>query len=54
MGDQKKRSDKDPSSGLEDRATIAARKAKKYIINKEILAKLEKKREESAGVPEDT
>ena len=46
MGDQKKRTDRDPSSSLEDRATVEARKAKKYIINKKILANLEKKREE--------
>ena len=44
MGDQEKKTNRDPSSSLEDRATIEARKAKKYIINKEILAKQEKKK----------
>jgi hypothetical protein len=46
MGDQQRNSDKDPSFSLEESAIIAARKAKKYIINREILAKLKKKREE--------
>jgi hypothetical protein len=45
MGDQKNRTDKDTSSSLEDRATLEARKAKKFIINKEILANLKKKQE---------
>lgn len=44
MGDQKRKTGKDPH--IEDSTTIAARKAKKYILNKEIMAKLEKKREE--------
>lgn len=46
MGDQKKSSDTESSSSAEDRATIEARKAKKYIINKELVAKLAKKRKD--------
>lgn len=46
MEDQKKNTNREPSSSLEEIAIIEARKSKKYIINKEILAKLEKKREE--------
>jgi hypothetical protein len=44
MGDQKRKTENDPN--LEDSATIAARKAKKYILNKEILVKQAKKRDE--------
>jgi hypothetical protein len=46
MGDQPKNFDKDPSSSLEEYAQVAARKAKKYIINKEILTRQKKQHEE--------
>ena len=46
MEDQERKTNRNPSPSLEDIAIIEARKAKKNFINKEILAKLEKKREE--------
>jgi hypothetical protein len=46
MGDQRKSVGKDPPA-LEEESPIAAnRKAKRYIINKELLAAVQKKREE--------
>lgn len=47
MGELRKDKDKDQSSGSEDRLTIEARKARKYALNREILAKLEKQRQEN-------
>jgi hypothetical protein len=44
MADQKGNNGKGPDFRAEDGATIAARKAKKYLLNQEMLAKLEKKR----------
>jgi hypothetical protein len=46
MADQQKRPEKGSSAGEEERAITAARNVKKYIINKEILTKLKKKRGE--------
>ncbi len=43
MGDQKKNEEKNSASGLEDSATSAIRKAKKYLLNQEMLARIEKK-----------
>jgi hypothetical protein len=46
MGDQKRLPDNDLSAHLEDSATVAARRARKYLLNQDMLAKLGKKREE--------
>jgi hypothetical protein len=46
MRDQRKSVDKNPSAVGEESAITATRKAKRYIIKKELLALLQKKREE--------
>ncbi len=45
MGDQRKNDEKNSASGLEDSATSAIRKAKKYLLNQEMLARIEKKQQ---------
>jgi hypothetical protein len=46
MADQKRNNGQGPGFCAEDGATLASRKAKKYLLNKDMLAKLEKKRAE--------
>jgi hypothetical protein len=46
MVDQQRKKEKDPAPSPEEIAAIAARRTKKYLINREILAKLLKEREE--------
>jgi hypothetical protein len=46
MGDQGKKAEKSQTSSLEEKATIAARQAKRYLMNQEVLVKLEKKRQQ--------
>jgi hypothetical protein len=45
MGDQEKKAANESSARIAERSTLEASKAKKYLIHKEILAMLEKKRQ---------
>lgn len=46
MENQKNKPGKETAAQLDEQATLGSKKVKRYIINKQILAKLEKKREE--------
>jgi hypothetical protein len=45
MADHKSHGQKNSSAGVEDNAVIAVRKAKKYLLNHELLTRMAKKRE---------
>ena len=46
MGDYSSYDQNNTSAGVEDNAIIAARKAKKYLLNQDLLTRMAKKRED--------